>query len=76
MIPIQSILGNLPVVPVGNTGTIPHNLGNVFPGEPGDLQPIPAMNAGRGLSTRGHWDGPGIYNVWEGVRRVIPYGER
>ncbi len=28
---IQSILGKLPVVPVGNTGTIPHNLCNLFP---------------------------------------------
>ena len=33
VIPIQSILGKLPVVPVGDTGTIPSHL---FPGAPGD----------------------------------------
>ena len=35
-IPIQSILGKLAVVPVGDTGTIPYHLCNVFPGAPGD----------------------------------------
>lgn len=39
VIPIQSILGKLPVVPVGDTGTIPHHLRNTFPGAPGDRRP-------------------------------------
>jgi hypothetical protein len=34
--PIQSILGKLPVVPAGDTGTIRYHLRNVFPGAPGD----------------------------------------
>ncbi len=34
--PIQFILGKLPVVPVGDKGTIPHHLHNHFPGAPGD----------------------------------------
>jgi len=34
VIPIESILGKLPVVPVGDTGTIPHRLRNRFEGEP------------------------------------------
>jgi len=36
VIPIQSILGKLPVVPVGDTGTIPYHLHNTFFGAPGD----------------------------------------
>jgi hypothetical protein len=36
VIPIESILGKLPVVPVGDTGTIPHRLRNRFEGAPGD----------------------------------------
>ena len=35
-IPIENILGKLPVVPVGDTGTISHHLHNLFPGAPGD----------------------------------------
>ena len=36
---IQSILGKLPVVPVGDTGTIPHHLRHHFSGAPGDSRP-------------------------------------
>jgi hypothetical protein len=36
VIPIQSILGKLPVVPVGDTGTIPFRLRNTFSGAPVD----------------------------------------
>jgi hypothetical protein len=36
VVPIQSILGNLPLVPVGDTGTFPHRMRNAFPGAPGD----------------------------------------
>ena len=44
VIPIQSILGKLPVVPVSDTGTIQHHLRNTFSGAPGDRQ----MGAGDG----------------------------
>ncbi len=36
VIPIKSILGKLPAVPVGDTKTIPHCMRNLFPGAPGD----------------------------------------
>ena len=62
VIPIQSILGKLAVVPVGDTGTIPYHLCNVFPAHPATAGRVPAMDAGCGLSTRGYWDGPVICN--------------
>ncbi len=39
VIPIQSILEKVPVVPVGDTGTIPHHMHNLFQGAPGDRRP-------------------------------------
>ncbi len=39
VIPIEHILSKLPVVPVGDTGTIPHHLRNVFQAAPGDRRP-------------------------------------
>jgi hypothetical protein len=36
VIPIQSVLGKLPLVPVG-TGTIPHSMRNAFSGAPASL---------------------------------------
>ena len=39
VVPIQSILGKLPLVPVGDTGTIPHSMRNAFSGAPGDRRP-------------------------------------
>jgi hypothetical protein len=39
VIPIQSILGKLPLVPVGDTGTIPHSMHNAISGAPGDRRP-------------------------------------
>ncbi len=39
VIPIQNILGKLPVVPVGDTGTIPHSMRNAFSNAPGDRRP-------------------------------------
>ena len=39
VVPIQSILGKLSLVPVGDTGTIPHRMRNSFPGAPGDRRP-------------------------------------
>ena len=64
VIPVESILGKLPVVPVGDTATIPHRLRNhsSFPGRLATAGRVPAMDAGCGLSTRGHWDGPVICN--------------
>ncbi len=39
VIPVEHILGKLPLVPVEDTGTIPHHLRNLFPGAPGDRRP-------------------------------------
>ncbi len=39
VIPVEHILGKLPLVTVGDTGTIPHHLRNLFPGAPGDRKP-------------------------------------
>ena len=39
VMPIQRILGKLAVVPVGDTGTIPYHLRNVFSGAPGNRRP-------------------------------------
>jgi hypothetical protein len=39
VVPMQSILGKLPVVPVGDTGTIPHRMRNAFASAPGDRRP-------------------------------------
>jgi hypothetical protein len=39
VIPVESILDKLPVVHVGDTGTIPHRLRNHFSRAPGDSRP-------------------------------------
>ncbi len=39
VIPVEHILGKLPPVPVGDTGTIPHHLRNLFPGALDDRRP-------------------------------------
>ena len=39
VVPIQNILGKLSLVPVGDTGTIPHSMHNTFAGAPGDRRP-------------------------------------
>ena len=67
VIPVEHILGKLPLVLVGDTGTIPHHLRNLFPGAPGDRRPtgVLAMDAGCGSSTRGQWRGPVTFNEWE-----------
>ncbi len=39
VIPVEHILGKLPLVPVGDTGTIQHHPRNLFPGAPGDRRP-------------------------------------
>jgi hypothetical protein len=40
VVPIQSILGKLPLVPVGDTGTIQHRVCNAFSGAPGDRRQV------------------------------------
>ncbi len=62
VIPIQSILGKLPVVPVGDTGAIPYHLRNTFPGASGDRQLGAGDGCRCGSSTRGLWDGCGTCN--------------
>jgi hypothetical protein len=59
VIPIQSILGKLPVVPVGDIGTIPYHLRNTQPATAGWVL---AMDARCGSLTRGLWDGRGTCN--------------
>ncbi len=39
-IPIQNTLGKPPVVPIGDTQTIPHHLCNVFLDGPSDSRPV------------------------------------
>ncbi len=67
VIPIQSILGKLPVVPVGDTCTILYHLRNTFSGAPGDRRKVLAMDARCGSSTRGLWVGRGTCNESSGV---------
>ncbi len=69
VIPVEHILGKLPLVPVGDTGTIPHHLRNLFPGAPGvglaTAGRVLAMDAGCGSSSCGQWRGPVTCNEWE-----------
>ena len=68
VIPIEHILGKLPVVPVGDTGTIPHHLRGAtsFRARPATAGRMRAMDARCGLSTLGPWAGPVICNEWNG----------
>ncbi len=59
---LQNILGKLTVVPVGDTGTIPHHLCNLFPGAPGDHKPGAGDGCHMWFSTRGPGDGHVICN--------------
>ncbi len=70
--PIQSILGKLPVVPVGDTGTIPYHLNNVFPGAPGDRRPGSGDGCRMWLVNLGWW----ICNAWKGFWQEMPHGKR
>jgi hypothetical protein len=72
VVPIQNILDKLPVVPVGDTGTIPHRMRNLlgwtpFRALPATADRAQAMGAGCGSSTRGHWDGPVTCNKSHGI---------
>ncbi len=56
-IQIQSILCKLPLIRVGDTGTIPHRMRNTFLGAPGDCRRLLPVDVVRGLSstpTSGH----------------------
>ena len=67
VIPVQSILGKLPLVPVSDTGTIQHRMRNAFRALPATAGRAQAMDAGCGSSTRGHWDGPVTCNKSPGI---------
>jgi hypothetical protein len=80
VVPIQSILEKLPVVPVGDTG-IPQfctTCATSFRVRPAMAGRVPAMDAEFGLSTLGHFDGPVICNeIGRGASAyVLPHGER
>jgi hypothetical protein len=60
VIPIQSILGKLPLVPVGDTGTIQHSLHNAFSGAPGDRRPGTGNGCRNQPDMVRHWQLVGI----------------
>ncbi len=73
VIPVESILGKLTNylqytetrdTETRDTETIPHRLRNHFSWtvRPATACLVPAMDAGCGLSIRGHWDGPVMCN--------------
>ena len=73
VLPIDNILGKLPVVPVGDTGTIPHCLQNVCRSADGDSRP----GDGKGCPMWYHVNSwatgwPEICNeVWRNVSAVL-----
>ena len=67
VVPIQNILGKLSLVPVGDTGTIPHSMRNTFAGAPGDRRPGAGDGCRMWFKTRGHWDGPVTCNKSHGI---------
>jgi hypothetical protein len=71
VIPIQNILGKLSLVPVGDTGTVPHRMRRPcetpFRALPATAGRAQAMDAECGSSTRGHWDGPVTCNKSHGI---------
>jgi hypothetical protein len=78
VVPIQSILGKLPLVPLGDTGTIQHSMAGActtpFRALPATRGRALAMDAGCGSSTRGHWDGPVTCNKSHGMAAREPAG--
>ena len=61
MVPVENIIGKVPLVPVGDTGTVPYCMGASFPGAYGVADRAPATDAGCGTSTCGLWAGPVTY---------------
>ena len=63
---------SLPVVPVGDTGTIQHHLCNDFPGAPGDrwcrwwMQDVVCQLLGLGLVPWSEMNGKGAHRMWKG----------
>ena len=45
VVPVESIIGKVPLVPVGDTGTVPHGMGARFPGAYGDSRPGTYVNS-------------------------------
>ncbi len=74
VVPIQSILGKLAVVPISDTGTIQH-LHNVLPSAPGDsrtgawMQYVARQQVGIGMVT-------GYVMNGEGFERAVSHGEK
>jgi hypothetical protein len=62
VIPIENILGKLPVVPVGQFCII---CAIFFPVRQAIASRVLAMDAGCGSSIRGQWSGPVTCNEWE-----------
>jgi hypothetical protein len=74
VIPVDSILGKQPVVPIGDTGTIPHSMRNLFPARPETAGRVQGTVAGCGLSIRGLWAGPamkadGVETTWRHIAK-------
>ena len=61
VVPVENIIGKVPLVPVGDTGTVPYCMGASFPGAYGVADRAPATDAGCGTSTCGLWAGPVTY---------------
>jgi hypothetical protein len=67
VVSIQNILGKLPLVPVGDTCTIPHSMRNAFSGAPGDRRPGAGDGCRMWFVNSGHWDGPVTCNKTHGI---------
>ncbi len=72
VIQIKSILGKLPVVPVGDTVKFHTTCATSFQVRPTTADWVPEMDARCSLSTGGHWDGPMISNeTGQGIRASV-----
>ncbi len=71
VVPVESILGKLPVVPVVDTWTIQHTIAIFFLARSEIAWRVQGTDAGCGLSIRGLWAGPAKCNegLW-GWRRM------
>ena len=61
VIPVESILGKLPVVPVRDFGSVPNGMRAQFPGALADRTPGARDGCPSGMSTHGRWAGPARY---------------
>ncbi len=53
VLPVESILGKLPVVPIGDTGTIPYSMRQTLSAQPSIQRREPVTVVGGGTSTCG-----------------------